>query len=565
MSLKKTYIINIDGMRADYVGAGGHQGCLAPTLTAVASQGLLFTQCSSIMPANTGTNHVGILTSAHAGSHGILGIGGYFQGLDFNHFRFSKKYGMAKACVYEHRHLQVPTFFNIIKQEDHMLTTGFISGKPWLGSIIPDQDCDITIYPGNTGSGHPPNPAYVTKPAGYVLGGLAHPQDNEIFPRLYVPGLSESEPGAPPGTINLAPADFDTEKLPSDEWVIDQAIHCVEEDDPDFLYMVLMNMDLAGHAYGSFHIEESAEILDKKNLSSLRNPDAIRDQLFLTDAQVKRFIDFLKNESSFDDARLIITADHGMSTMKTLLSGVSKNQILEWILGKLSFVSDTKYYAVSPFQGLERLDIDLRQVLAAQGIEMRASQGRFFHRYNGRGDYDWCISEGPNGYIFNVSPEVQQQIKTILTQYTIQENGTVVHPIWKVLIRSEQGTAINEFTGKPFGLGNGENLDVIWPDVIVFCRPHYMVPMYNDQLQSALMPLMIKMRLPGFIDLRTATGAHGTYLESAVPLIFVSPSEPLVPVGVVREDPVSVLDILPTLTMLNEWSTPSLFEGTSLL
>ena len=61
------------------------------------------------------------------------------------------------------------------------------------------------------------------------------------------------------------------------------------------------------------------------------------------------------------------------------------------------------------------------------------------------------------------------------------------------------------------------------------------------------MMIMIKMKLPSFIDLRTATGAHGTYLEQDVPLIFCSINEQnqmgLVP-GSTYDEQVSVLDIV---------------------
>ncbi|MFH1100442.1 MAG: alkaline phosphatase family protein [Methanobacteriota archaeon] len=567
MTIKKTYVINVDGMRADYLGAMGHQGCLTPTLTRLASQGIRYSCCTSIMPANTGTNHTAILTSSHAGSHGILGIGGYYTGLDFQHFRLSRKYGMAKAKIYEHRHLQVPTFFNKIKTEDPSLITAFITGKPWLGRIIPDEDCDVTIYPGNSGDdNHRSNPGYVHPSGGYVLGGVAHPEDNEVFPRVYIPQAYEDTPKAPPGTINLSAADFDADKLPSDQWVIDQAIRCIDHENPDFLYMVLMNMDLAGHAYGAFTVEDHPGDLDTKNLSMVRNPAATRDQLALTDGEIKRFIEYLLSRSLFDNARIVITADHGMSTMKSMLSEVSRNSIFQWILGKLHFMRDPDtYYPVVAPSGIERLDIDIRQILADQGIHMRASPDVFLRRYNSRGDYDWCISEGPNGYIYNASVETQQRIKDILLRYSITENGNTIYPIWKVLTRADQQYTINEYTGRPFSLGKEDFLDVIWPSVMIFTHPHYMIPLYHDQLMSALMPLMIKLRLPGFLDIRTATGAHGTYREQAVPLILVSPTESGVPADVVQVDPVSVVDIIPTLTKLNGWSTPSSFEGVSLL
>ena len=561
MGERKTYIINIDGMNSDYYDATGHQGCLTSTLVSLAGQGTRFTNCKSIMPANTGTNHTAILTSTHAGTHGILGIGGYYQGLDFNHFRFSRKYGIAKANMFEHRHLQVPTFFNIIKSVDPNFITAFIPGKTWLGQIIPDEDCDITIYPGNNSDNcndHGSNPGYVTVSEGYVLGGLAHPEDNKIPPRLYIPEKDESEPKAPAGTISLAPVDFDADKLPSDKWIIDQAIKCIDYDDPDFMYLILMNMDLSGHAYGAFLSNGDP---DDESLSTLRNPNATKDQLHLTDLEIKRLIDHLKNKGLYDESRIIVTSDHGMRTMKSMFSDYTKNKVMDWITGRMPIINDERYWYYVPPKFVERLDIDIRKILADKGIYMRASPDKFLCRYNPNGHYDWCISEGPNGYIYNASPDVQLRIKNILTNHTILENGVAIKPVWKVLIAEEQDDEINDYTDRTFQLGKGDYQDVIWPSVIVFLKPHYMIPMYHDQLMSGLTPIMLNIKLPGFIDIRTATGAHGTYLEQDVPLIFVSPNEPVVSPGAVNSGQVSVLDILPTISSLNGWAMPPSFEG----
>ncbi|MEM0492346.1 MAG: alkaline phosphatase family protein [Candidatus Thermoplasmatota archaeon] len=569
MGVIKTYIIVVDGMRADYIGSMGHQGLLTPTMSSLLSEGVYFNNCTSIMPANTGTNHTAILTSAYAESHGILGIGGYYSGLDFTRPWFSSRYGNATAKIFTHKHLRTPTIFNIIKERDATLKTAFITGKTWLGRIIPDEDCDIIIYPGNTPGNsdeYNPNPNYVTLSEGYVLGGLAHLEDNEIFPRVYIPRVGGDMGEAPPGTVNLSPVDFDSDKLPSDHWVMTQAIKCITYDDPDFLYIVLMNMDLAGHAYGSFKSTEIGDMTENLNPSMFRNPNATKDQLYITDQEIKRFVTYLKDNNRWNTSRIIITSDHGMSTMKSVISKVSRHSILHWFLSKIHHVTNPSYYyQFTPLPAAERLDIDIRQILADHGIHMRAGTGGFFNRYNPRGDYDWMVSEGPNGYVYNASVETQQRIKDILTNYTITENGETIKPIWKVLIRSEQSDTINDYTGKPFKLGGDNHLDMIWPSVIIFCKPGYMIPMYNDQLNSALMPLMIKMKLPSFIDIRTATGAHGTYPEQLIPLIIVSPSEPDVPVGVTCDDPVSVVDISPTITSLNGWGVPSSFIGSPLL
>lgn len=564
MGERKTYIINIDGMRADYFNANGHQGCLTPTLVQLAKLGVQFTDCKDVMPANTGTNHTSILTSTHAGSHGILGVGGYYQGLDFSHPRHSQSYGIPKATMYTHCHLQVPTFFNIIKKNNPNLITAFITSKTWLGSILPDADSDITIYPGNTietSGEHQPNPRYVTSPEGYTLGGPAHFDDNEILPRFYVPKKAESGK-EPPGTISTGLLGIDADTLPSDQWSIKQSITCIEKENPDFMYIVLMNMDLAGHLYGAFTSNEKTNC---DNLSQLRNPAAAKDQLFLTDQQIKRFIDCLKENKLLNKARIIITSDHGMNTMKSPLSRIYWKNIAYWLLNKLKPLKNPPGQSTIRFPEMERLDIDIRRILAKHRIQMKASQGTWHKRYNPKGAYDWCVSDGVAlAYIYNVKPTMQKKIKKILLSYERKENGKIEHPIWKVLTEEDMNDAINEYTGLPFCLGRGsfnDDYDCIWPSVIVFPKPHYVVPFYNDQLQLGMTSLMLSVFLPNFIDVNFPPGSHGTYEEQNVPFIFVSPNESIRNNGTIIEKQVSVLDIIPTINILNEWPYQQTFEG----
>jgi len=64
-------------------------------------------------------------------------------------------------------------------------------------------------------------------------------------------------------------------------------------------------------------------------------------------------------------------------------------------------------------------------------------------------------------------------------------------------------------------------------------------------------------------------GTHGTHSEQDVPLIFYSPKEHNsekinVKPGTIIEDEVSVIDIIPTINRLNEWSDQPTFEGKTL-
>jgi hypothetical protein len=525
------------------------------------------------MPANTGTNHTAILTSSYAGSHGILGVGGYFKELDKTPPPRSKKYGVPIASMYKHRHLQVPTFYNVIKENNPEMVTAFISGKTWLRDIIPDDDCDINIPPKDV--------------EGYVLGGLAHPEDNEIPPRLYIPKKGEREGKEPPWTFNIGfmtDADF----LPSDKWVIDQAIECVNRHNPDFMYLVLMNMDIAGHAYGAFSADKEQEETNGKNLTLLRNPNASRDQLHITDSEIGRFLQHLKRKKLYKSARIIITSDHGMNTTKSVLSDKTWRELKDWLriqnlarpnriaqndwaYGTLSGFFEKlknllhrikpkppKEKVPTPIEPTEKLVIDIRRILAYHGIEMRASQGTPLHRYNEKGRYDWCFSDGGAiGYIFNADSKTQEEIKKILENHKIREDGEERYPIWKVLTEENMDE---------LHLEKGDfdaNYDAQWPSVIVFLKPHYMIPMYNDQLKAKLTPIMAPANLPGFIDWKISGGLHGTYSEQNVPLIFKTSDEKLA--GKIRREHVSVLDIIPTINHLNGWPEQKFFEGKSLL
>jgi hypothetical protein len=523
MGVKRTYIINIDGTRADYIGVFDQDGCLTETITTLAKDGYLFSRCFSEMPSNTGTNHTSIITGAHPGKHGILGVGGCYKGLDFNKPRFSKKYGTIITDKYTHDHCQVPTFFNIIKKNNPDLITAFIPGKTWLGNILSDEDCDITIFPTNTPNNcmyHKPNPSYATLTEGYVLGGLADLKDNQIPLRVFIPGGNGSS-NAPPGTLDFSLVKINADSLPSDNWIIDQSIKAVKHDDPDFMYIILMNIDIAGHFYGAFLAQDE----DQTNLSALRNPDAMRDQLHLTDLQIKRFIDFLKENDLFQDSRIIITSDHGMDTTKSMISRYLWKKYLKPIHKLRIFIKNWIRMNLEDYR-IEHLYIDIRRILSSEGIYMRASLDRWNHRYKKNGDYDWCFSDGGVvGCIFGVEKTMQETIKEILLKYRIIENGKEVNPIWMVLTRKEMDEAINPYTGKKFKLDRGyfnDKYDAEWPDILVFPHPHYMIPMYNDQLSAGLMPIMIQVQLPYFIDLRTSAGLHGTYMEQHVPLIYSS-------------------------------------------
>jgi arylsulfatase A-like enzyme len=272
-------------------------------------------------------------------------------------------------------------------------------------------------------------------------------------------------------------------------------------------------MDTAGHFSGCFNDTNVSD------LCKLINPDAMMDQLFITDMEIYRFINFLKNrynedgENRFEKSRIVITSDHGMSSMKGHIHAV-----------------------------------DIRKALNDEHIQIRANTKWLPFGYRDDGQYEWCFSEQTHSYIFCKENEQEDIVKVLkkLSHIDIKlifdKNGQVHNKMWK-----------------------GDYEDVVWPRIMVFLKPNYMTPSYGDQLPSLLSDHPhISSVIAKILDIPTAPGMHGTASEQNVPLIFVSPGEEEIPRDKVVKIEVSVLDIAPSIAYLQWKKIPSSFEGRSL-
>ncbi|GAG94265.1 unnamed protein product, partial [marine sediment metagenome] len=245
------------------------------------------------------------------------------------------------------------------------------------------------------------------------------------------------------------------------------------------------------------------------------NPDAMKDQLYITDCQVKCFIDFLKTRKILHKSRIIITSDHGMSTMKE--------------------------FKKSP---------DVRKTLTEHGINSKANTTWRPYGYNDQGHYNWCSSEGTQIYIF-CREENEQEIKKELLEHL---------PDYHEILDKE--------SQEKKKMWKGDYDDVVWPRLIVFFDRNFANKYYGEGYAAsgkmlAGLPPYIQLIIAKFQGLPGVPGTHGTPFEQDVPLIFYSPGE--LPLEGVIETSVSVIDIIPTINELNNWSDQPTFEGQSLL
>lgn len=551
----KTYIIALDSFRGDYIGmsynGGAHNDAdITPTLTSLKNDGTSF-KMWDVMPAFTATNHTAIVTSAKAGKSGVYGAGGGYTGLDMT--QGSQRYGMVTGRTYVHNDLHVrgiQTIYNAAKNSGAG-RTAVVSGKNWVAGILDDgandnTGCDLKIYPGS-----PENPNYITATSGYIIGGPPHLGD-AVKTRFYVPPPNWN--GVFPLPNLAAPEHVSSNDLPSDSWVIDNAISVVDNYDPDLFYILVGNVDEAGHAYGAL-IDGGVS-----NLHNMRNPDAVRDQIVITDGEVNRFINHLKNKidangkSRYQNSIILITADHGMSSMKK---------------------GD---YA-----------IDIRKQLEDANYPMKAKDNHVNNQYDPNGVFEYCFSEGPTAYIFGID---QTRVDVNAMENFLRNNLDCNEPGVNPVANVYRGDVLSWwFGGPPSG-----NSDLKWPQIIVVFKPNYAAYIYGDEIEVGMDAFHMEVDLPndfkdfygGTPTVRATPGEHGSEGERLIPCILIGPG---VAKGVEKEpqifgfhfgDAGEGLDgqgwpavpkkgfyldisIAPTICTLNQWQIPGSFETSASL
>lgn len=516
-STRRVYIINIDGMGFEYLNSSSNGEQFTPNLSNLMKAGVSYSQCYDVLPALTASNHVAIVSSASSGKSGILGAGGYYAGMD------SKNNNQTILRPFQKTDIQVETIYEVLKKDFPSAKTAVLSGKNWVADLFQGEPKNSAVDIKVCGSGYPD---YIDAPKSYVLGGEAG--EKEKFPRLY---FKKQGDAAPEGTFS---AMLGPEDAPDDNWIIDSAIKVIEKDAPIFSYILLADMDMAGHAYGNF---------THTGISTIANPRAIIDQMKITDMAVGRFVDYLKKTGRYESSLLVITSDHGMSTMiedaEIDLEIMKKNPLL--LVNKIG-----------------KRSVDIRKILKDKGILMRANDG--IHPYNPEGHYDTAFSEGPNIYLYNIKQDMVKTAKDILLKWS-DENPD--HPIWHAYDEVELRDGINDVTGLPLRLYNEKNLKspdsiVKWPNLIVFLKKNYFGVAYNDELRAGAIVFMKKLPIPPGVDVKSIPGAHGTYSEQHVPLIMLGKG---LPENKIETKKVTLLDIIPTIAKMNNWRTPKDTEG----
>jgi hypothetical protein len=311
---------------------------------------------------------------------------------------------------------------------------------------------------------------------------------------------------------------------------MDQALRVIENEDPDVCYILLGAADAAGHMFGAAD--------DRNEWDDHRTPDDLSDDVSrvnrsanrlgqvktvkAADAQVGRFIAFLKERGIYNDSYLIVESDHGLET--NFFAGPD----LQAILGHAGFSAKTDYFVFTSSQ-----------------------IGAFFAR-PGRRD-----------------PDRIGKMEQALEDFRMKNprSGESESPML-ALDREEMKSGIDKVTGERVTLPRelyGEYYiehpkagGLSWPDLILLCKKYYQFPVLGVGLANIGIG-NIDLPLPRIYPY---VGGHGGPSTQPALLIMRGPG---IAAGQEMMERSWPSDVAPTLYALEGYQTPASVQGKNLL
>ncbi|MDG6220057.1 MAG: PKD domain-containing protein [Candidatus Thermoplasmatota archaeon] len=481
---KKVVMIVYNGVNNESLGLNTEGGRLDidgglplwPNLLELANTGSRYNNAIDIHLVGADPNYIGMITSSRSWTHGIWQVLGDYVGMNL-------ETGLPICEGYTHDNVQVDTAFNSVKSSTPELRTAVVNAKYWIGEMMNDEDLDLAV----SGLSHP---HYIREPEAYLHG--------------------------PPGSGRL-PMDKKRAVLqPSDEWVFDAAINTMLYEDPDFLLIMNVESDNAGHRFGSECDPDAEEI------NPGADPENMRWIMHNLDEQTGRLFSQMKNRtgidgiSAYNETLITVSADHGMKT----------------------------YH---PPRG--EYNFDPRKLMEENEIYQNT-------------DYEFCMMQNTGFWIYNFTDNTTRDwTKQLFLSWT-NETGTRV--AWQVLNKTEMGEAISDMPpsqGQPFGLYNEATAEQMlsFPDLLVLMNPTFQTPI-DYGTTYGFMDLIPNMpsHWPSFAE-PGLVGGHLSYDTQAIPLILHGP---YIKQEYTSDKTVEIIDIIPTICELNEWTglTSGYFE-----
>jgi hypothetical protein len=448
---------------------GGQPGnWLMPRCREFLAQATWFKNAQTWLPTATDMNHLNAISATHCGQTGIISVFGQLTGWETDGSPRISPVHLDLAKDDQGR--KVDTLFHAFKRHFPDRRTAYISGKGWVADMFRTKDnlVDVII------NGQTPFP------------GISPP----TAPNLSDPPSDTDGPCDPESAFQTGVVATQMEKypdvFPSDEWIVDRALEVFAEDPPAFTYIILSQLDDAGHALGAghdptefvkvdpaFEVEGGCQNKDGYQWVSSRNPrlyrEPILDSVREADGQVGRFLDGLAAMGLAEDATIVLFSDHNM-----------ENHIIDpkWLPG---------YCDLTDFMGM----------LRTEGLA---------------GDDDaitLCASTIANTYWRDGKERVAKARKLLLDYQAKNPVTGVLECPWLVLDRNDMkagvtGVCLPGELYHPYFIETTGETEMVWPDLIMLARNGWQMPVYLDSLPAFPIPIPFTgERIAPFI------GGHG--------------------------------------------------------
>ena len=509
-SKRKIYYISIDSFGPAYLelnARGNRKGkdgdWLMPNLRALLAEGSFFPNHKSHLIAATDMNHASYLSGAYPGRLGLYCVDVYLFGFNRKGVPIFRTTPL-DLMYYGPEGKPVTTIFNVVKDPaaggNPNAFTAYVSGKPW----VPE---------------HYRNPVF-------GLDRIATVNDRPDYVSV------TSHPAASSAAKDTIQTLLGKTKNPDhylwmDTYTVQEAMEVVQHEDPDVLYLLLGGVDEAGHLYGSGKdLDEWDERGTPDNLAddvSRVNDHANRLGIIKTvknaDAQLGRFLDFLKERGDYDNALIVVESDHNMETV--VFSGPPIHKIMK----TTGYSAKKDFYAFTASQmGVVFLRRDDPKILPA-------------------------LEQALEGY----------RMKNPIT-------GKMECPM-VVISREEMKTGIDRATGEQvtppmelyseFYLEHPKAGGLKYPDMFLLAKQYYQFPVVGVGLANVGFPIF-NVPIP---HIYVQIGSHSG--RSTQPALL-SVRGPGIPRGVTFPDQTYPSDVAPFLYRTEGYTIPESVQGKGL-
>ena len=472
---------------------GGSEGnWLMPNIHAFLKKSVWYRNAKCYLPAATDMNHLNALAGTSSGQTGIISV--WAQPTRWEEGGEAVVQDTSMSFARDDKGRPVDTLFHAWKRRWPNSKTLLITGKGWVGEMFRNNPAGSGIDILVTGTNHP---AYLKEPhresfahpatdrnaacdpASTHLGVWGGPMGlSDVMTRLYTGQ----------GSLLTKQMERFPNYFPHDSWIVDSTLEIFRRENPDMAYIILAQCDDAGHCIGSasnpseftdavppYESPSGCEAKPEYQLVSSRNrlifKEAALNVIRDVDIQFGRLIDGLERQGVLGRSRVILLSDHS-----------SENHLY------------TTDFSSTDCMGI----LENAGIIETRGILGKKTMYAF--SVSGYGMLYWRADKD----------RVAKAKEVLLAHTALNPETRAMECPWWVLDRADMKNGI-EGLCLPGELYHTYYVDIdkektlIWPDLIVFAKNGWQIPVYNGQIPN------VGIKVPTWIPRwRPYNGGHGS-------------------------------------------------------